>query len=394
MDLPRHDTLLLRYGEIGLKSHGVRARMERELCRQLEHGLLHRKTEGVVRREQGRLFIESADLEAAADVARHTMGITTFSPVIAVSSDLDTILEAAAAYQRAHWPAGAQSFAVRARRSGNHPYTSQDLAVKAGSAVWTAAKAAGIDVRVDLGDPTWEMHIEVRGSTAYLFHERFAGPGGLPLGSQGKMVLLLDSGDAVAAAYLMMRRGASVYPIYFPQLVGTAKHPGSPTSEDAGDHPALTLLEHLRRWHAPMQLKAWWFDDDVVDAVSGEPAPDDGVPLAHACLEAAARYAHMVKAQAIVTGETVRAPWAARLPDAQAGISLPVLRPVMGLRRAIIDDFREQVGLARLAGPRADESERVYTAGGRRESRDERARAGAGPREVSAAPEGTTWDPW
>lgn len=388
VDLPPHDTILVRYGELGIKSHAVRSRMERKLVGDLENGLVRRGVEGVVRRTQGRVWIEAQDMQAAGDVAAHTFGVTTYSPVVRVPSAFDTILEAAAAYQRARWPEGARTFAIRARRSGEHPYTSQDIAIQAGSSVYKAAEAAGIDVAVELDEPDWELHIEVRDAEAFLFDERYTGPGGLPLGTQGKLVVVLDTMDAAAAAYLMMRRGAQVYPLYLPQVVGTQRRHDPPRTVDADDHPATGIHEALLDWNAPGHLKQWWVDEELLDkAVEDGTLHDDGVPLCRLQLEAAAKYARMIKADAVVTGETRAAPWAHRLPETQGASDLPVLRPLMGLSRPMIDDFREAVGLPRQAGPRADESERAFTAGGRREGR--RART-----EEHTASEGAGWDPW
>lgn len=228
----------------------------------------------------------------------------------------------------------------------------------------------------------------MRERDTYLYHERVPGPGGLPMGTQGRMVVLLDSADAAAAAYLMMRRGAAMHPIYFPQIVGTKARLDAPKSVDDDDHPALHLHRALREWNAPAFIKQWWLDDETVESITGDPVPDDGVPLIRTMLAAASAHAHRVGAQAIMTGETARSPWAPRLPETVGAADLPILRPVMGLTRPVIDDFREILDLPRLSGTREREEERAYTAGGRREARSRK-------RDETVRPvEGTAWDPW
>src|SRR3990172_11446756 len=95
------------------------------------------------------------------------------------------------------------TFAIRPRRSGEHPYTSQDLARVLGQAVRDAIPR----VSVDLGAPDRTIHVEVRGPPAYRFHEIADGPGGLPIGSQGEVLAAAEAETGVVATWLVMRRG-------------------------------------------------------------------------------------------------------------------------------------------------------------------------------------------
>jgi hypothetical protein len=95
------------------------------------------------------------------------------------------------------------TFAIRAHRSGQHPYTSQDLARVLGQAVRNAIP--GVTVKLDAPDRT--IHVEVRGPRAYVFHEIMDGPGGLPLGSQGEVYALANVDAGMVATWLIMRRG-------------------------------------------------------------------------------------------------------------------------------------------------------------------------------------------
>lgn len=338
------------------------------------------QVEAVVEHAPARHYVDAPDLDAASDVVRRTFGITSFSPAIRVGSDMDTLCAKAAEYAGAYWPEGAESFAIRARRVGEHSYSSQDAGRLVGSAVYRAMEARGVAVRVDLSHPDFALHVEVRHQDAYIYHEKRAGPGGLPLGSQGRMVVLLDSADAAAAAYLMMRRGAQVYPYFIPQTAGGRRYDG-PDEE----HPAHVLHEALMRWGAPTRLQRWRLSNELLDEITGDPLPDDGVPLTRMAWKGGAEIAKRARAQAIVSGETIRSPWARRLPETHVSEAPPVLRPLMGLTRPIIDDFRELVGLSRLAGPRAEGTERAYTAGGRAdaEASEAPARSGVG-----------SWDPY
>jgi thiamine biosynthesis protein ThiI len=102
------------------------------------------------------------------------------------------------------------SFAVRARRSGSHEYTSPELASYVGSVLQNQYD----DLVVNLSSPDVEIFIEVRGREAFVFGGRTPGPGGMPLGTQGVVLALVSSEEGVAGAWLMMKRGCKVHVAY------------------------------------------------------------------------------------------------------------------------------------------------------------------------------------
>jgi tRNA uracil 4-sulfurtransferase len=101
-----------------------------------------------------------------------------------------------------------ESFAIKARRSGNHPFSSADIGKACGDTVWNSLEKAGIRPKVNLSSPDKEIFVEMRQNQAYVYLETFKGVGGLPLGTQGSMVVLISGGlDSPVAAWLMMKRG-------------------------------------------------------------------------------------------------------------------------------------------------------------------------------------------
>jgi thiamine biosynthesis protein ThiI len=104
------------------------------------------------------------------------------------------------------WLRTGAKFAVRTRRVGTHPYTSQSLAEELGSAILSLDK----DLSVDLDAPDVEIFVEVRHDKAYIFKDSVKGPGGLPLGSQGLVLAFMENRNDIAAAWLMMKRGCKV----------------------------------------------------------------------------------------------------------------------------------------------------------------------------------------
>ncbi|MCQ2056420.1 MAG: THUMP domain-containing protein [archaeon] len=101
-----------------------------------------------------------------------------------------------------------QSFAVRARRSGDHPYTSMDVGREAGSAIFLQNEDKG--VKVDLTNPDKIFYIEIRNNRAYIFDEYINCPGGLPLGCQGCIIAEVNNKRGFVSAWMMMKRGCRV----------------------------------------------------------------------------------------------------------------------------------------------------------------------------------------
>lgn len=200
-------TLLVRYGEIGLKSESVRRRFEQQLIKDIKQRHVLANTQCIVTQMRGRLFVDSDDWKKTCEILSRTFGVVSFSPVMAAPSDLGSLIKASVEYAEPLMFDGA-SFAVRARRSGNHPYTSQKVAEGVGEAVLKAYGGKG--VKVSLDEPDIEIHVEVREKTAYMFSLILPGPGGMPLGTQGKILSMIETERGLASTWLMMKRGCSV----------------------------------------------------------------------------------------------------------------------------------------------------------------------------------------
>ncbi len=195
---------LLRYGEIGTKSTVIRRNFELVLMDNIERMFLKEGKEVILERTRGRIFAHADD--TAENIFARIFGIVSYSPVTKVSSEIDDILEISGKI----WVGKRGTFAVRARRSGTHPYTSQELAAAVGGAVLETNPG----LKVNLDSPERELHVEVRDGRAYIFTEIRPGPGGLPLGSQGKVAAYVESRNDFLAVWLMMKRGARAYIIH------------------------------------------------------------------------------------------------------------------------------------------------------------------------------------
>jgi len=201
-----HTAVLVRYGEIGVKSRQTRRRMSRLLARHIRSALReHDIPFSNIRVEFGRIFVESKSAKRAATVISSIFGVVSTSPVVVTDATMESILETGVAVARESFGPGL-SFAVGARRMGEHSFTSQEIREQLGARILN--ELDDLNLRVNLRSPDQIIYVEVRDKSSYIFTETVPGVGGLPTGSQGPVVCIV-TGDAssAVAAYRIMRRG-------------------------------------------------------------------------------------------------------------------------------------------------------------------------------------------
>jgi thiamine biosynthesis protein ThiI len=199
--------LLARYSEIGLKSTPVRVKFENRLRDNIISMLAGDRIEAFVTRKDARFYIEAEDTDAAISAVKRVFGISSLSVAEVCSSEMEDICSAAAEYSLGRLKEG-ESFAVKARREGDHKYTSMDVGREAGSAIFVANESKG--VKVDLTDPDTTFYIEVRNNKAFVFGSYIRCHGGLPIGTQGKVMAEIRNDRDILSAWLMMKRGCKV----------------------------------------------------------------------------------------------------------------------------------------------------------------------------------------
>ena len=199
------DVVMLRYGELFLKSEPVKKRYLRFL-RQHINAVLHAQEISFVLEEfRGRTLVHVAkeQIQATCDALSKIFGVVSISHALQTTPDIEDIKKTAIFCAKKNLQPH-MSFAVRARRDGVCAYTSLSLAADVGSALYEAIP----HLKVNLDNPEYEIFIEARKMGALLYDERMNGPGGLPLGTQGRVVTLLSAGiDSPVASWLMMKRG-------------------------------------------------------------------------------------------------------------------------------------------------------------------------------------------
>lgn len=343
MHPPGAETVLVRYGEIGIKSHQVQARLERRLRENLAAKLAFADVDSSVRIGQTRLYVDTAaaTIDAATAACTDVFGVVSASPTVRTDPTMDAIRDTLSRTAVEHYDGG--SFAIDARRAGPpeaHPFSSTDIEESGGTAVWETACAEGIEPRVDLDAPDITFYVECRPEDAYVFLERRPGPGGLPIGCQQPLVALISGGiDSPVAAWLAMKRGCPIYPLYI----------------DLGEYGGVD--HRLRTERTVARLQSFAPNHDLrLRIAPGGAGIDRIVSATDRCrmlllrrfmFRIADRVGQSPDAVGIVTGESIgqkSSQTSANLRCTSAVTELPVHRPLCGMDKTTITDRAREIG--------------------------------------------------
>jgi thiamine biosynthesis protein ThiI len=222
----KYDVILLRYGELSLKSSYVRKYFESMLIRNIKKTLSLENIPHSISNEPGRIYLITTDISKCIEILPRIFGIVSFSPALQTTSTINDISSDALKLVK-NILTKQKSFAIRPTRVGSHPFSSQEVAIHIGNDIVNATQA-----RVDLTHPNIELFIEIRDKKSFLFTEKIHGVGGLPLGTQGSIISLVEDPSSLLATWYLMRRGCNVI------VVNTRK-----SNEQA-------IQSFLRHWYA------------------------------------------------------------------------------------------------------------------------------------------------
>jgi thiamine biosynthesis protein ThiI len=330
-----HDLIIARYGEIGLKSPKIRSRFERKLVKNIKATF-----ECEVDRNQGRIYIFPKDFEEGIEKLNRVFGVVSYSPATSTKTTFEDIDETLGKYAEELIAENIldenTKFAIKCRRVGKHDFTSQEMAAHCGGVVRDRILAP-----VDLTNPDLTIFVEVRDDDTYIFHEKIRGPGGLPLGTQGKVVVLLSSGiDSPVAAYLMMKRGCEVIALH--------------CNNDPFSGPKVTenfnlLVDQLNIYAKGTPIKRRVIDYGEYLTVAKQKAPEKMtcVLCKSGMYRIAEKLALKLGADAIVDGSSVGQVASQTLSNILAtryGVDVPILYPLIGLDKEEITAIAKDIG--------------------------------------------------
>jgi len=329
--------VLVRYGELFLKSEPVKRHFIGLLMRNIAKALDAENLPHRFDLNRGRMLVLGDEPEKIARVVSRVFGVVDVSVCTRTSSSMDDLCSAAITTAEGNLQPG-MSFAIRAKRQGVFGYTSQQMGEIIGKAV--ADHYAG--VTVNLSRPSYEIFIEARDFGGFVYDHRIEAPGGLPLGTQGRVCVLLSSGiDSPVASWLMMKRGCEVTHLHM-----DAGRWAGPDVKDAAieNHRRLSLW--CRGFSLPMLVVN---SEPLYDAMERADTPPRNrcVICKRFMMRAGSILVHRQHALALVTGDSLGQVASQTLSNVvvisdAAGVT--VLRPL------ITYDKRETVDIARRIG--------------------------------------------
>ncbi len=333
-----YDAILVRYGEIGLKSDRTRGRHERILVDNIKAMLeFNDKEFSIIRRDWGRVFIHTSD-ESIADVIANVFGVVSTSPVITTKPDLQSMARVAAELGEAIIRTG-ESFAIRARKAGVHDFSTRDIGVACGDAVYDRVKAMA--PKIDLSAPNREIFVEARSDKAYIYTKIVKGTGGLPIGTQGKMIALVSGGiDSPVAAWLMMKRGCEIIPLYYNN---------EPFSDEEMRNNASKYIDILQRWapNFPMRFYEIPHGGNLLAIQENCDKKFTCILCKRMMYRIAVEIAKKEGAHGIITGSSlgqVASQTSANMLAELCGIDFPIYHPLIGADKSEITTLARRIG--------------------------------------------------
>lgn len=334
------DIIIARYGELALKSDRVRRRFEKRLVHNIKASI-----DGEVNVRQARIYIDPVDFEDTLEKLGRIFGIVSYSPAVSTKSTFEDIEKTVSDYTDYLVDEGLfdgnTKFAISCRRVGDHDFSSQEMAAFAGAVV-----VRKIGAPVDLSNPELTIFLEVRDGDTYVYHEKIPGPGGLPLGTQGKVVCLVSSGiDSPVATYLMMKRGCEVIALYCDNDPFTSKKALDNYNK---------LIDQLQNYAAGVPIKKCVvkYGDYLQKARDDAPEKMTCILCKSGMYKIAEKLANKMGALAIVDGSSVGQVASQTLNNiltTRYGVDMPVLSPLIGLDKTEITKIAEEIGTFKIS---------------------------------------------
>ena len=334
------DIIIVRYGELALKSTGVRNWYERKLVQNIAAMLKLRGMKySQIKREWGRIFVHTTDPEVAGVVA-DVFGVVSASPAISCNATLTDAAKVCADIGAGMISDG-ESFAIRTRRTGNHCFASRDIGIKCGDAVWEQLVSAGKTPSVNLTDPDKEIFVEMRQTKAYIYTTISKGVGGFPLGTQGKMIALVSGGiDSPVSAWLMMKRGVEIIPVYCNN---------EPFSDETTRERAMDCIKVLADWAPghPMKMYEVPHGDNLTAFLTDCEYKNTCLLCRRTMYREAFEIMKKEGASGVITGSSlgqVASQTSANMYAEVYGLGVPLYHPLIGYDKTEIIDIANRIG--------------------------------------------------
>lgn len=329
---------IVRCGEVALKGMN-KPYFERVLVERIKKNLKNIKDNRVSRKE-GLIFVrvplESDTNEVIAEISK-VFGVSSVSPALEVESDLDSIGSKAVEFMNCMIEnEGVKTFKVEAKRADkNFPIKSPEIAAKIGAYV---LKGCGT-LKVDVHEPDCHLFVDLRVDKTYIYTKKIKGLGGLPLGTNGKGMVLLSGGiDSPVAAWMMAKRGMVIDAVHFHSYPYT-----SPRAQQKVEELAEIISSYCGKINMTV-INLLPIQEEIV---SNCPEDETTILVRRFMMRIAEKIALKQNDLMLITGENlgqVASQTAEALVVTDQSVELPVMRPLIGMDKVEIMDMARRIG--------------------------------------------------
>ncbi|MCI9162429.1 MAG: tRNA 4-thiouridine(8) synthase ThiI [Lachnospiraceae bacterium] len=333
-----YQSFLIKYAEIGTKGKN-RYLFEDALIHQIRNAL--KKVEGkfLASKESGRIYVQaqsSYDYDDVMEALRRVFGIAWICPVLQrEDKDYESIKKTVLEYMDEVYPDKDYTFKVESRRADKeYPIHSEQINRDLGEAILQRFPQA----RVDVHRPDVLLRVEIR-KVVNIYSQMIPGPGGMPVGTNGKAMLLLSGGiDSPVAGYMIAKRGVKIDAVYF--------HAPPYTSERA-KQKVVDLAKLVAKYSGPIPLHIVNFTDIQLYLYEKCPHEELTILMRRYMMRIAERLARDTGGLALITGESigqVASQTVQSLASTNEVCSMPVFRPLIGFDKQEIVDISQKIG--------------------------------------------------
>ncbi len=332
-----YKSFLIKYAEIGIKGKN-RYIFEDRLCEQIRYALKRCDGEFEVVKTQGRIFVNALtdfDFDEVVENLKTVFGISAICPVVKLEDEgFDKLCADVIGYMDKVYSDKSFTFKVDARRARkNYPKCSMEINCDIGEAVLNAFT----QTRVDVHNPDVMLHIEIR-EMIYVYSVVIDGPGGLPIGTNGKGMLLLSGGiDSPVAGYMISKRGVKIDAVYF--------H-APPYTSDRAKQKVVDLAKLVSRYSGPITLHVINFTDIQLYIYEKCPHDELTIIMRRYMMRIAEHIAAQSGCLGLITGESIGQVASQTMQSLAATnevCTMPVYRPLIGFDKQEIVEVSEKI---------------------------------------------------
>lgn len=328
---------LIKYAEIGIKGKN-RYLFEEALVNQIRHALKKADGEFKVHRTQGRIYVDALsvfDFDETVSCLKKVFGISGICPVVYVEDNgFEQLGEEVIKFIDTVYQNKNQTFKVHARRARkNYPMDSMEINCELGGVILNAFP----EMKVNVHNPDFELNVEIR-EKIYIYSNIIPGPGGMPVGTNGKAMLLLSGGiDSPVAGYMISKRGVKLDAVYF--------HAPPYTSERA-KQKVVDLAKYVSAYSGPMKLHVINFTDIQLYIYEKCPHDELTIIMRRYMMRIAEKIAKDTGCLGLITGESIGQVASQTMQSLAATnevCTMPVYRPLIGFDKQEIVEISEKI---------------------------------------------------